>query len=84
MANDGEKGRRPAVGASPDAKPAVAMRDAEVCQMVAFRIRETVKRVAALAARAESPLREQLSGLCERLQQEERALLEWATAPSPP
>lgn len=81
MANDVENGHRlgHASSAPRDVKPEAAMRDAEICQMAAFRIRETAKRVATLAARAESPLREQLAELGRRLQEEERALLEWAT-----
>ncbi|MGH7789304.1 MAG: hypothetical protein ACRERC_20710 [Candidatus Binatia bacterium] len=82
MANEAENGRRPrsVVREIVQVRPEV-MRDLEVCQMVAFRIRETAKRVATLAARTESPLREQLTGLCQRLAEEERVLLEWSNRP---
>ena len=67
MVNEAEDGRRPrsTVRGIVEVRPEV-MRDLEVCQMVAFRIRETAKRVATLAARTESPLREQLAELCRR------------------
>lgn len=83
MANEAENGRRPrsAVAAIHPVKREV-MRDAEVRQMVAFRLRETAKRVATLAARTESPLREQLTELFQRLEEEERALLERTRRPA--
>ena len=56
------------------------IRDEELYRMAAFRIRETANRIAKLANGAQDPaLRSELSGVCERLLNEERALLALTT-----
>jgi len=57
--------------------------DLEICRMVAFRIRETANRIAALANNAQDEeLRRELQEVCQRLLREERALLELHTPPT--
>jgi hypothetical protein len=56
------------------------IRDEELYRMAAFRIRETANRIAKLANGAHDPaLRSELTGVCERLLSEERALLALTT-----
>jgi hypothetical protein len=52
------------------------IRDAEIYRMAAFRVRESANRIAVLGYGAEDPaLRRELAAVCERLIDEERALL---------
>ena len=52
------------------------IRDEELYRMAAFRIHETANRIVKLAHGAHDPgLRSELSAVCERLLEEERALL---------
>jgi hypothetical protein len=61
------------------ARSEAKIRDAEIYRMAAFRVRESANRIAVLGYGAEDPdLRRELAAVCERLLDEERALLELA------
>ncbi len=56
---------------------ATPARDTELRRMAAFRVRETANRIATLANNAHNEaLRQELLSICQRLMQEERALLD--------
>jgi hypothetical protein len=89
MTGKGLGGNRPAVAlqaAKADGGDgqgsATPARDTELRRMAAFRVRETANRIATLANNAQNEaLRQELLSICQRLMQEERALLEATGSP---